>query len=71
MLGEGFMRMYEMEQMAAFQRNVFLDKYGYLLKPSSKLNNSFLFSCVLDWVDTHVNNPNCFHNCLKGSIVDI
>lgn len=43
MLREGFMRMYEMEQMAAFQRNVFLDKYGYLLKPSSKLNNSFFF----------------------------
>lgn len=70
MLGEGFMRMYEMEQMAAFQRNVFLDKYGYLLKPSSKLNNSFFF-CVPDWVDTHVNNPNCFHNCLKGNIGDI
>lgn len=67
---EGFMRMYEMEQVAAFQRNVFLDKYGYLLKPSSKLNNSFFF-CVLDWVDTHVNNPNCFHNCLKGNIGDI
>lgn len=70
MLGEGFMRMYEMEQMAAFQKNVFLDKYGYLLKPSSKLNNSFFF-CVLVWVDTHVNNPNCFHNCLKGNIGDI
>lgn len=70
MLAEGFMWMYE---MAAFQRNVFLDKYGYLLKPSSKLNNSFFFFsfCVLDWVDTYVNNPNRFHNCLKGNIGDI
>lgn len=46
MLAEGFIRMYEMEPMAAFQRNVFLDKYGYLLKLSSKLNNSFFFLCA-------------------------
>lgn len=52
MLGEAFMRMYEMEQMAAFQRNVFLDKYGYLLKPSSKLNNSFFSVCWTEW--THM-----------------
>lgn len=52
MLGEGFMRMYEMEQMAAFQRNVFLDKYGYLLKPSSKPNNSFFSVCWTE--ETHM-----------------
>lgn len=44
--------MYEMEQMAAFQRNVFLDKYGYLLKPSSKPNNSTFSVCWTEW--THM-----------------
>lgn len=41
------------------------------IKALIKAEQFFFFPCVLDWVDTYVNNPNCFHNCLKGNIGDI
>lgn len=41
------------------------------IKALIKAEQFFFFPSVLDWVDTYVNNPNCFHNCLKGNIGDI